>query len=166
MCVAVRAQVDFIWANTHFAFEIFRHSANLFTVAANGSLLQAKLERVPGGSFVCSFAGESHKFHYDHVPGERIRMTLDGKVVMLEKEKDPSVLTAPYAGKLTRYVVDDGAHLNKGEAYAEVEVTADALTPPPRPVPHASSPMRHAPCSTSEHIMHFRVQSEKCWLQV
>ena len=41
---------------------------------------------------------------------------------MLEKEKDPSVLSAPYAGKLTRYVVEDGAHLTKGDAYAEVEV--------------------------------------------
>ena len=80
------------------------------------------LVKVPGGSYVCSFAGESHKFHYDLEPGDRIRLTLDGKVVMLEKEKDPSVLVAPYAGKLTRYVVDDGAHLAKGEAYAEVEV--------------------------------------------
>ena len=47
-------------------------------------------------------------------------MTLDGKVVMLEKEKDPSILTAPYAGKLTRYLVDDGAHLRRGEPFAEV----------------------------------------------
>ena len=77
---------------------------------------------MPGGSYVCSFAGESHKLHYELEPGDRIRMTLDGKVVMLENEKDPSVLGAPYAGKLTRYVVEDGAHLNKGDAYAEVEV--------------------------------------------
>ena len=75
--------MDFIWANTNFTFEVFRHAPNLFTVATNGSLLQAKLEKVPGGSFVCSFAGESHKFHYDLEPGDRIRMTLDGKVVML-----------------------------------------------------------------------------------
>lgn len=32
-------------------------------------------------------------------------MTLDSQVVALEKEKDPSILTAPYAGKLTRYLV-------------------------------------------------------------
>ena len=41
---------------------------------------------------------------------------------MLEKEKDPSILTAPYAGKLTRYLVEDGAHLRRGEPFAEVEV--------------------------------------------
>ncbi len=114
--------MEFIWANTKYQFEVFRHASNLFTVAANGSLLQAKFIQVPGGSFVCSFAGESHKLHYELEPGDRIRMTLDGKVVLLEKEKDPSVLGAPYAGKLTRYVVEDGAHLNKGDAYAEVRL--------------------------------------------
>ena len=118
----VEIKVDFIWSNTKFTIEVYRHSPELFTVAANGSLLQAKLVLTPGGSFVCSFAGESHKFHYDHEPGERIRMTLDGKVCMLEQEKDPSVLTAPYAGKLTRYLVEDGAHLRRGEPFAEVEV--------------------------------------------
>ena len=85
-------------------------------------LLQAKLRVVPGGSFVASFAGVAHVFHFEEEAGDRIRLTIDGKVVMLEKEKDPSVLTAPYAGKLTRYVVEDGAHLSRGDAYAEVEV--------------------------------------------
>ena len=46
-----------------------------------GSLLQAKLVITPSGSFVCSFAGESHKFHYDLEPGDKIRMTLDGQPV-------------------------------------------------------------------------------------
>ena len=118
----VEMKIDFIWANTKFTLEVFRHSKDLYTVAANGSLLQAKLVTTPTGSFVCSYAGASHKFHYDLEPGDRIRMTLDGQVVMLEKEKDPSILTAPYAGKLTRYLVDDGAHLGRGEPFAEVEV--------------------------------------------
>ena len=64
---------------TKFTVEVYRHSPDLFTIAANGSLLAAKLVKVPGGSYVCSFAGESHKFHYDLEPGDRIRMTLDGK---------------------------------------------------------------------------------------
>ena len=39
----VEIKVDFIWANTKFTLEVFRHSPDLYTVAANGSLLQAKL---------------------------------------------------------------------------------------------------------------------------
>ena len=70
----VEMKVEFIWSNNKFVLEVFRHSSDLYTVACNGSLLQAKLVITPGGSFVCSFAGESHKFHYDLEPGERIRM--------------------------------------------------------------------------------------------
>ena len=77
---------------------------------------------MPGGSFVASFAGVAHAFHYEEEAGDTIRLTIDGKVVMLEQERDPSMLTAPYAGKLTRYVVEDGAHLSRGDPYAEVEV--------------------------------------------
>ena len=87
----------------------------------------------PGGSFVCSFAGESHKFHYDHEPGDRIRMTIDSKVVLLEKEKDPSILTAPYAGKLTRYLVEDGAHLRRGEPFEANGALRIARSSPRRP---------------------------------
>ncbi len=35
---------------------------------------------------------------------------------------DPSVLTAPYGGKLTKLFVEDGAHVDKGTPFAEVEV--------------------------------------------
>ena len=91
-------------------------------MATNGCLAQAKLQARPEGSFVCTFAGTAHTFRYEEEPGDRIRMTLEDKVVLLEKEKDPSVLTAPYAGKLTQYVVEDGAHLECGEPFAEVEV--------------------------------------------
>ncbi len=107
----VELKVDFIWNQTSFAFDIYRHSPDNFTVSSNGSLAQAKLQAMPGGSYVCTFGGVKHNFHFESEPGERTRVTLDGKVVVLEKEKDPSVLAAPYGGKLTRYLVDDGAHV-------------------------------------------------------
>ena len=44
------------------------------------------------------------------------------QVVTLEPEVDPSVLTAPYGGKLTKLFVEDGAHVDKGTPFAEVEV--------------------------------------------
>jgi biotin carboxyl carrier protein len=118
----VELKVDFIWNQTSFAFDIYRHSPDNFTVSSNGSLAQAKLQAMPGGSYVCTFGGVKHNFHFESEPGERTRVTLDGKVVVLEKEKDPSVLAAPYGGKLTRYLVDDGAHVSKGGDFCEVEV--------------------------------------------
>ena len=42
---------------------------------------------------------------------------------MFEKEKDPTVLRSPSAGKLLQYLVEDGGHVLAGETYAEIEVT-------------------------------------------
>ena len=42
---------------------------------------------------------------------------------MFEKEKDPTVLRSPSAGKLLQYMVEDGGHVNAGDVYAEMEVT-------------------------------------------
>mmetsp|Transcript_32468 Transcript_32468/g.74377 ORF Transcript_32468/g.74377 Transcript_32468/m.74377 type:complete len:2019 (-) Transcript_32468:454-6510(-) len=118
----VETKVEFIWRNKRFTADVHRHSSDLYTVATNGCLAQAKLQARPDGSFVATFAGKAHTFRYEQEPGDVIRMTLEDKLVMLEKEKDPSVLSAPYAGKLTQYVVEDGAHLERGEPFAEVEV--------------------------------------------
>ena len=84
--------------------------------------MQAKLQVVPGGGFVCVFGGVAHAFHYESEPGDKLRLTIDGQVVTLEPEVDPSVLTAPYGGKLTKLFVEDGAHVDKGTPFAEVEV--------------------------------------------
>ena len=66
-------------------------SSNSTTVAANGSLVQAKLQVVPGGAFVCIFGGVAHSFHYEAEPGDKLRLTIDEQVVTLEPEVDPSV---------------------------------------------------------------------------
>ena len=42
---------------------------------------------------------------------------LDGFVVALEVEKDPSKLDAPYGGKLTKYLVEDGKKVKKGDGF-------------------------------------------------
>uniref|UniRef100_A0A7S4BXK4 Acetyl-CoA carboxylase n=1 Tax=Chrysotila carterae TaxID=13221 RepID=A0A7S4BXK4_CHRCT len=118
----VETKVDFIWNQISFSFEVFRHSPEIFTISANGTLAQAKLKVSPGGSFICSFGDNTCQFRYEKEPGDKIRMMLDGFVVMLEREKDPSKLEAPYGGKLVQYLVSDGAHVNKGDAYAEMEV--------------------------------------------
>lgn len=50
------------------------------------------------------------------------RITVGNKTCVFEKEKDPTVLRSPSAGKLLQYIVDDGGHICAGEIYAEIEV--------------------------------------------
>jgi len=51
------------------------------------------------------------------------RITVGNKTCVFEKEKDPTVLRSPSAGKLLQYVVEDGGHVVTGDTYAEIEVT-------------------------------------------
>lgn len=55
------------------------------------------------------------------------RITVGNKTCVFEKEKDPTVLRAPSAGKLLQYMVDDGGHVCTGEIYAEIEVNETAF---------------------------------------
>jgi acetyl-CoA carboxylase/biotin carboxylase 1 len=41
---------------------------------------------------------------------------------MIEDEQDPTQLRSPSPGKLVRYLIDSGDHVDAGEAYAEIEV--------------------------------------------
>ena len=53
---------------------------------------------------------------------QNFRVTINNQTVVFEKENDPSVLRAPSPGKLIQYLVADGAYVQAGDAYAEVEV--------------------------------------------
>lgn len=50
------------------------------------------------------------------------RVTVGNKTCKFEKERDPTVLRSPSAGKLLQYVVADGSHVLAGQPYAEIEV--------------------------------------------
>ncbi len=50
------------------------------------------------------------------------RITVGNKTCVFEKEKDPTVLRSPSAGKLLQYIVENGGHVCAGETYAEIEV--------------------------------------------
>ena len=53
---------------------------------------------------------------------DRYRIVIGNQTCVFEKENDPSLLRSPSAGKLLSYLVEDGGHITKGQAYAEIEV--------------------------------------------
>ena len=44
------------------------------------------------------------------------------QTVEFAKENDPTVLMAPSTGKLIKFLVEDGGHVNAKEPYCEMEV--------------------------------------------
>lgn len=53
---------------------------------------------------------------------DRYRIVIGNQTCIFEKEKDPSLLRSPSPGKLLNYLVEDGGHVEAGQAYAEIEV--------------------------------------------
>lgn len=67
--------------------------------------------------FVCFYSFLSELLH-----PHSYRITVGNKTCVFEKEKDPTVLRSPSAGKLLQYMIEDGGHIFAGETYAEIEV--------------------------------------------
>ena len=50
------------------------------------------------------------------------RVIVGNQTVVFAKENDPSILMAPSTGKLIKFLMDDGGHVNAGDPYCEIEV--------------------------------------------
>lgn len=72
--------------------------------------------------------GESHVVHSEE-EALGTRLTIDGLTCLLANESDPTRMLAISPGKLMRYLVGDGAHVVKGQAYAEIEVCTASCIP-------------------------------------
>lgn len=58
---------------------------------------------------------------------DRYRIVIGNQTCVFEKENDPTILRSPSAGKLISFTIDDGGHVNKGQAYAEIEVSVKTV---------------------------------------
>jgi acetyl-CoA carboxylase/biotin carboxylase 1 len=65
--------------------------------------------------------GRSHSVYWREEVGA-LRLMVDAKTCLIEQENDPTQLRSPSPGKLVRFLVDSGDHINAGETYAEIEV--------------------------------------------
>ena len=59
---------------------------------------------------------------YMQESAEAYRVVVGNQTVVFEKENDPSLLMAPSTGKLIKFLLDDGGHVNAGDPYCEMEV--------------------------------------------
>lgn len=59
---------------------------------------------------------------------DRWRIVIGNQTCVFEKENDPSLLRSPSAGKLVGWLIEDGCHVQRGQAYAEIEVMKMVMT--------------------------------------
>eukprot|EP00004_Rigifila_ramosa_P006611 TRINITY_DN1746_c0_g1_i1.p1 TRINITY_DN1746_c0_g1~~TRINITY_DN1746_c0_g1_i1.p1 ORF type:complete len:2182 (+),score=504.30 TRINITY_DN1746_c0_g1_i1:514-6546(+) len=114
-------EMDLIYEDHKYTLTINRNGPTALTVHLNGSKADAELRLLSDGGFLLFFDGKSHLVYgREEVSG--LRLMVDGRTCIFTKEYDPAVLRTSMPGKLVRYLVEDGAHLETGQAFAEVEV--------------------------------------------
>lgn len=130
--------------------QVARQSQTTYVIIMNGSDIEIDVHRLNDGGLLLCYDGNSHTtymkeevdrqdFHCEthntclsiwlHVCSFPIlfhrcsyRVTVGNKTCVFEKERDPTVLRSPSAGKLLQFTVEDGDHIFAGEPYAEIEV--------------------------------------------
>ncbi|KAF2660587.1 hypothetical protein K491DRAFT_688039 [Lophiostoma macrostomum CBS 122681] len=113
--------IDFIYEGFRYKFTATRSSIDSFTLFINGSKCSVGVRALADGGLLILLSGKSHNAYWKEEVGAT-RLSIDGKTCLLEQENDPTQLRTPSPGKLVKFTVENGDHIKKGQAFAEVEV--------------------------------------------
>ncbi len=114
-------KTEFIYDDVRYSFAMAKSSPTSFTLYLNGGRILVGARSLSDGGLLLSLAGASHTIYYREEVGALV-VSIDAKTCMIEDEQDPTQLRSPSPGKLVRYLIESGDHVDAGEAYAEVEV--------------------------------------------
>ncbi|KAF8466702.1 acetyl-CoA carboxylase [Kalaharituber pfeilii] len=113
--------IDFIYNGVRYKFTATRSSFDSYHLFINGSKCSVGVRALTDGGLLILLDGKSHNAYWKEEVGAT-RLSVDGKTCLLEQENDPTQLRTPSPGKLVKFLVDNGEHVKKGQAFAEVEV--------------------------------------------
>ncbi|KAJ7623271.1 acetyl CoA carboxylase [Roridomyces roridus] len=113
--------VEFIYENVRYSFTVARSSMHAWTLYLNGGSTMIGARPLADGGLLVSLDGRSHSIYWREEVGA-MRLMVDAKTCLIEQENDPTQLRSPSPGKLIRFFLESGDHINAGEQYAEIEV--------------------------------------------
>ena len=120
-------QLDLIHGGLKYPVTVTRSGPQTYFLVMNGSGVDVEYHRMNDGGLLLSYHANSYTC-YCKEEVDSYRVTIGNKTIVFEKEKDPTVLRAPSAGKLVSFTVEDGGHIYAGDAYAEIEVMKMIMT--------------------------------------
>ena len=112
---------DLIYDNMKYAIDVHLSGDSLLTLSANNSFVQMQIRELADGGFLLNTNGQSH-VAYVMETSSGLRLNVDGITCIFSQEYDPTVLRCPNSGKLARFLVRCGDHLEQGQPFAEMEV--------------------------------------------
>lgn len=113
--------VEFILNNIQYQMQVAITGPESFTVTIRDQSVDVTSKPLADFGLLLVFGGKSHVVYMKEETGST-SLVVDSSSFALEKDHDPSQLRTPSPGKLIRYMVKDGDHVNSGDVYAEVEV--------------------------------------------
>ncbi|XP_059407228.1 acetyl-CoA carboxylase 2-like isoform X3 [Carassius carassius] len=119
--------VDLIYDGVKYCLKVARQSPTTYVIIMNDSDIEVDVHRLSDGGLLLSYGGSSYTT-YMKEEIDSYRITVGNKTCVFEKERDPTVLRSPSAGKLLQYVVADGSHVLATQPYAEIEVMKMVMT--------------------------------------
>lgn len=120
--LSAKVNVDLIFNNIKYCTTVVQDGPTCVNITCNGECQNVQVREIADGGYLVGTAGKSHLAYLNEEPNGSVRMILDGHTCIFTPEYDPTKLASSVAGKLARHLVPDGSHVEKGEAYCEVEV--------------------------------------------
>ncbi|XP_045467140.1 acetyl-CoA carboxylase isoform X2 [Harmonia axyridis] len=119
--------VELIHEGFKYKVQATKSGPNTYFLLMNGSFKEIEVHRLSDGGILLSVDGASFTT-YMKEEVDRFRIVIGNQTCVFEKENDPTVLRSPSAGKLLGFLVEEGAHVDKGQAFAEIEVMKMLMT--------------------------------------
>ncbi|CAM9467371.1 unnamed protein product, partial [Sphacelaria rigidula] len=112
--------VEISYEGVKYSFTVQRQAPDVFKLSINGQNFPVKVREQKDGRLIANFQGTSRLiFGQEEAMG--LRLSLDGKTVVLPNIFDPSELRSDITGKVVRFLQEDGADISAGEPFVEVE---------------------------------------------
>lgn len=119
--------VELISDAIKYKVQAVKSGSNSYFLVMNGSFKDIEVHRLSDGGMLVSLEGASYTT-YMKEEVDRYRIVIGNQTCVFDKENDPSLLRSPSAGKLVNLLIEDGAHVNKGQSYGEIEVRNKCLS--------------------------------------
>ncbi|XP_074868764.1 acetyl-CoA carboxylase 2 isoform X2 [Carettochelys insculpta] len=120
-------EVELVYEGVKYALKVARQSPTTYVIIMNNTHIEIDVHRLNDGGILLSYDSNSYTT-YMKEEVDCYRITVGNKTCNFEKEKDPTTLRSPSAGKLLKYTVEDGGHIFKGQSFAEIEVMKINMT--------------------------------------
>ncbi|KAG0634358.1 acetyl-CoA carboxylase [Tuber brumale] len=114
--------VDFIYQGKRYKFTATRSSADSYHRFINSSKCSVGVRALSDSGLLIMLSGRSYNVYWKEEDVGATRVSVDSKTCLSGRANNPTQLQTPSLERLVKFLVENGEHVKKGQAFAEVEV--------------------------------------------